>query len=240
MKKILLTAAIASAVTVSAFGQGEVAFTTGATASNRISTNSVANGAATGATAAVASQYYFALFVSTSQTSVNGTTAAISGTSAGYVFNNLGNGTPTGGWEFIGLGSSLASLGRFGPLSQGTSDASQAALNTDNSLTATGAGAAGSTANFVSIGWSANIGSTLSALEAWYAAPGVTGWIGQSAVGIGLTLGNGTSIPASSTMGSTTGQVPGYMLGIVSTPEPGTMALAAIGGASLLLFRRKK
>jgi len=31
-----------------------------------------------------------------------------------------------------------------------------------------------------------------------------------------------------------------YLLQVAPTPEPGTMALAALGGASLLLFRRRK
>lgn len=243
MKKIVLTTLIASAMAASSFAQGWVAFQTGATTSNRISTNSVQGGPVTGATAATANLYYYALFVSTSQTTVNGGSAALSGAQgSSYVFSNLGNGTPSGGWEFIGMGSSSASLGRFGPLSQGTSDASQAALNTDNSITAVGAGAAGSTANFVAIGWSANIGSTLAAVEAWYnnGTPAFTGWLGESAVGVGLTLGNGSSIPSTSTMGSTPGQVPGFVLGEITTPEPGTLALAALGGASLLLLRRKK
>ncbi len=30
------------------------------------------------------------------------------------------------------------------------------------------------------------------------------------------------------------------VLGVLGVPEPGTIALAAIGGASMLMFRRKK
>jgi hypothetical protein len=244
MKKLFLTAMISTAVVASAFAQGEVNFATGATAGNRINTNSIVGGPANGTTSATANTYYFALFVSVTQTSVGGNTNAISGAQgASYVFSNLGNGSAATGWELVGYGANTASAGRFGPTTQGTNDAGQAPLNSDGSLTAVGAGPAGSTANFVSIGWSANIGSTLTALEAWYnnGLPATAGWLGESQVGIGLTLGNGTSIPASSVMGPNAGQVAGYLLGeIPAVPEPGTLALAALGGASMLLLRRKK
>ena len=39
---------------------------------------------------------------------------------------------------------------------------------------------------------------------------------------------------------ATAGFTPFAVEGIAATPEPGTMALAALGGASLLLFRRRK
>jgi hypothetical protein len=239
MKKIIITALALSAIATTAFSQGTVLFATGATASNKVNTNSVVGGAAAGNVIGV-NNYYFALFASSSQTSVNGQTAAVSGVSSSYVFDNLGGGTAANGWVLVGIGSSQASAGRFGAITQGTTDGNQAALNSDNSLTVSGIGL-GALANFVSIGWSANIGSTLSAVETWYNGGYATqGWIGQSAVGVGLTLGNGGSISPSSSMGTGTGQVPGYLLGVTAVPEPATMALAALGGASLLMLRRKK
>jgi hypothetical protein len=238
MKKTIITTVVALAVCSSAFSQGLVTFGTGATSSNRISTNSVVGGAATGAIIG-ANNYYFALFASSSQTSVAGVTTAQSGANGTYVVNNLGGGTPSTGWELVGLGASQASLGRMGAISQGTTSAGQGALNADNSLSVQGIGGGG-LANLVAIGWSANIGSTLASLEAWLAAPGVTGWIGQSAVGQGAQLGDGVLILTPGAMGGAASQFAGFTLGIVTTPEPGTLALAALGGASLLLFRRKK
>jgi hypothetical protein len=240
MKKIILTTIAVTALATSAFSQGLINFATSSVAANRISTNSVPGGALTGATTAVANSYYFALFASSTLTSVGGVTTAQSGATGTYVFNNLGTGVPSGGWELVGIGGSLATLGRMGPLSQGTSSASQGALNTDGSMTVQGI-AAGGSANLVAIGWSANIGSTLQSVIGWFNGGYATqGWIGQSAVAVGAVLGDGGGIPTPLAMGTGTGQFSGYGLGVTPVPEPSTMALAALGGASLLLFRRRK
>ena len=58
-----------------------------------------------------------------------------------------------------------------------------------------------------------------------------------------LTAGDGAGVSTPSLFGTTSPFSPGFTLGLVApvaaVPEPGTMALAALGGASLLLFRRK-
>jgi hypothetical protein len=231
MKKLFITTIIASAIASTAFSQGFVNFSGGGSASTRVSTNSAVGGALTGATLG-ANNYYYALFVSASQTATAGYGNAVS-----YVFNNMGGGTPSTGWELVGIGASAASAGRFSAISQGTTSAGQGALNADNSFTVQGVGGAAA-ANFVAVGWSANIGSTLAAVEAWYGANGANvampGWIGQSTTAT-QTLGDGGLVitPSWNT-------APSFGLGLVATPEPGTLALAALGGASLLLFRRKK
>ena len=79
MKKLIITTITATALVSSALGQGLVNFFGGAASVTRISTNSITGGPATGETAPTAGLYYFALFVSTSQTSVNGNTAPIIG-----------------------------------------------------------------------------------------------------------------------------------------------------------------
>jgi hypothetical protein len=232
--KLILASVLMGAVATSAFSQGYVAFTGGLSNPTKVSTNSVQGGAATGRTGVTSGTpgYYFALFVSSTATTIGGSSNAISGASSLYVFNNMS------GWTEVGTATNNLTAGGFAAQSQGTNDAGQGALNSDGSLSTTAvAGAANGQA--VIIGWSANIGSTITALQAWLAAPGVTGWIGQSAVSGALTFGNGTSQPAVQVMGSSPA-IGGFTLGEVTVPEPGTMALAALGGASLFLFRRKK
>jgi hypothetical protein len=212
----------------SAFGQGTIVF--GNTTTTKISTNSVVGGAATGLTSATTTaggseNFYFALFYSTSQTSVSGSTAAVLGTNGVYAFNASGwvNGSQSS------LSTNGVAAGRFQPSSP----------NSDGSASVS-ALTGGTSADFVVIGWSANIGSTVAALQAWLANPTSAGWVGESAVSGTLTPGTLGSTGASGLFGTATGLIPGWTLGLVSVPEPGTLALAAIGGASLLLFRRKK
>jgi hypothetical protein len=245
MKKTIITLAVLGAVVSSGFSQGFVFFTGGAANATKVSTNSALNGAATGRVLGDGS-YYYALFASSSQTAVNGNTAAFSGSNGSYVFQNLGGGTASTGWALVGIGTnnstSTGTPGQFTAASQGTTSGNQAGLNADNSLTVSGI-AGGAAGNFVVIGWSVNIGSTLAALETWYGggAGSTLGWVGQSRVGDGQTLGDGGSNPTQNVFGSTANFINGFTLGeFVPTPEPGTLALAALGGASLLLFRRKK
>ena len=80
------------------------------------------------------------------------------------------------------------------------------------------------------VSWNGSLYSTLAAAEA-----AGNGAIGFSAP-IQYTSGTG---PTDNTVASAPfAQFGTFVPAIV--PEPGTMALAALGGASLLLFRRKK
>jgi hypothetical protein len=232
MKKTILAVTIVGALTTSAFSQGLVNFIGGLSNPTKQSTNSVVGGAATGRTTG-AGAYYYALFASAANTTINGNSSAISGVNANYVFNNLA------GWTLVGFGANSATAGAFTATSQGTTDGNQGAVNADGSLSVSGISA---TAQFVIVGWSANIGTTLASLESWYANPSVNGFVGQSAISGALTLGNGGLIQTPQAMG-TAPSVSGFLLGEVSgapVPEPATMALAALGGASLLMLRRKK
>ena len=239
MKKLIIVSIALSVVATSAFSQGLVALSAGLSAATRMSTNSVVGGPSTGLTTTTPGLYYYALFASVNQTAINGSSTAVSGLSANYVFNHMGTGVPSTGWELVGIGTNNANAGRMNVASQGTTSAGQVAPNADSSLNVQGIGGAGS-ANIVAVGWySTGIGTTLQSLETWYAAGAFNGWVGQSVVG-NVVLGDGGSIPAPNAFGTGPGQLGGFLLGLTVVPEPTTLALAALGGASLLLFRRKK
>jgi len=232
MKKTILTVAVLGAVASSAFAQGFAYFAAGAANSTKISTNSVINGGAAGRTAGD-NTYYYALFASSSQTSVSGNALAFSGTNNTYVFN-------AAGWTFVGMGANTGATTGAGTSAATSQTLNGGSLYADNSLGVPGI-AGGAAANVVAIGWSANIGSTLAAVEAWYANPTVLGWIGESRVGVGLTLGDNGLNSTPNVFGTATTQFNAFTLGeVAAVPEPGTIALAALGGASLLMFRRKK
>lgn len=204
MKKILLSMSIISLFATVALAQGFVYFATGAAAANRISTNSILYGPATGLTGNTPGIYCYALYASRVNASINGSTNAIAGNSPNYVFDN-----PTG-WTLVGMGQNTALPGRMAATTQGTTSANQGPLNADNSLTVQGIGG-WQAAYFVVLGWSApSVGTTVEALALAYHT-GASGWVGQSAVSGPITLGDGATIPAPNVFSQ---GVRGFVLGV--------------------------
>jgi hypothetical protein len=224
MKKIILALSLTVSATFLSQAQGLINF--GSSTQNMSTNNTIASygaitsGKITPSTTSIG--YYFALFYSATSTAVNGTqTAAIQGSSPNYAFNdstfNL----------YSGLGTN-SSAGRF----------NNSTPNTDGSATIAGI-SGGATAQFVVVGWSANLGNSVSALENSLAA-GTPGFLGQSVVSGPISLGNGALLPTPNLFQNTAPYIQAFTLGALPVPEPGTMALAALSGASLLLFRRRK
>jgi hypothetical protein len=234
MKKLLLTIGLLAAVAVSSsYGQGTVAF--GNTGGTRVSTNSGSGNVTTGSGLVAPNStqlYYYALFYSVAQTTVGGVNVNVVGTNGVYAFNAAGwvDGTTGGAY------STNAAVGRLQP----------SAPNTDGSASVSGLGG-GSSAQMVVIGWSANIGTTIAALQQYLNGQGAlyvagnNGWVGESLVSQAITPGTLGSTSPSGIFGVAPAFIPGFVLGeVIPTPEPGTLALCALGGASLLMLRRKK
>jgi PEP-CTERM motif-containing protein len=214
MKKVLTIAALLGVASLS-YGQGTVNFAAGASPATRIATNSAIGGASTGIISG--GGYYFALFVAPTSVGTSwGSSTSWDPTIAGFSLVN--------GGEY----ATNSNAGRF----TGTSPVTVNGFPTSSS------------GEFVVVGWSANIaGASWASFQSWIngtSGNGVnTGWAGHSLVADAVQLGGG-AIPAGNIFGANTGQVPGFTLGMVTIPEPTTFALAGLGAAALVIFRRRK
>jgi hypothetical protein len=238
MKKTLATLALTVAVVSSGLAQGFVIFSN--PGNEKISTNSVVGGGSAGNISAnggtVGSTYYFALFYSASATTVSGSSAAVAG-AGNYVVND-------GSWTFDNPSSGQAGGFTFGPgyATNLTSSGQFASEFIDGSQNGTLVPFT-TAAQFVVVGWSGAIGSTIGALQSYLANPTFTAWVGESAVSGSITPGNPNASPATTPpnlFGTSSPQMTKFLLGeIAPVPEPTTIALASLGGLSLLAFRRR-
>jgi hypothetical protein len=236
MKKTLIILALATAAVTSGLAQGTIFF--GNSNGSKISTNAVVGGGAVGPTSVavngvLGTEYYYALFYSTASGLVDGSSTAVVG-AGNYAFNDSN-------WTFLNpsaitgyvTGPAYATNGAAGRYTPENTDSGHGGATITANTTA---------ANWVIIGWSATDGSTLTALESWYngGAPATAGWIGESVVGASQAPADPTTTPA----GTTPSVFPGaFTLGEIAAtpaPEPATLALAGLGGLSMLLIRRRR
>jgi len=91
----------------------------------------------------------------------------------------------------------------------------------------------GTTYELVVVGWNATAGGASALTGGTYTA---IGWSNPFNYTPGTASGDSSGLTAL----STAGMVKFGVAPVAPVPEPGTMALAALGGASLLLFRRRK
>lgn len=224
MKK-LAAILCASALSVGAFAQGTISFLN--TSTTLISTNGVASGLGSGVTGVAAQGFYYGLFTASSTVTSMDPNAQELLTSA---------------WTFTGnYATNLASAGR---LNGGA-----------NVATVTG-WTPGQTNSFVIAGWSANLGHDWSTIAAELTGAQLAGglwsganWAGQgyfglSVVSFGMAGGGTTGLSQFQLFGNPSGQgnslTAGWSLYATAVPEPATVALAGIGAAALLIFRRRK
>jgi len=125
----------------------------------------------------------------------------------------------------------------------GTNQASAGRFTGGFSVPVTG-WAAGSTRAFRIVAWSADQGATFNpawiapgAFSGYAGTPG--GFFGVSGISASGTAGGGpNSLPPLNVFGGVEGLATGFAL--VPVPEPTSMALAGLGAAALLIFRRRK
>lgn len=231
MKKLALTSVCALAMVGTLFAQGTVSWNGISAAAMTAQTNTAlspfyggtGSGGTVGSTLGAASLgtgYYYELLY-----------APFSGTQA--TISTLGN---LLSWQDTGLSATNNpfSAGRLAPINPN----SGATVPWPN----------GVTNSIVMVGWSANLGTTWAAVSnvlatSTFFAPGsflgvsTTGYINPYATGVSP----GAALFAT---GPSTQGLPIYSLNTqlyaLPVPEPGTLALAGLGGLSLLLFRRRK
>jgi len=223
MKKLAITISCISAIAGIAYGQGTVNW--GGSAGNVIGeTNSTSyfGGGATGTAGGsegvtvgnTTTQYYYELLVSTTSSSAPTTISALSS------------------WTDTGLEAENGTSNN-GRLTELNSSTDAVANNW----------ASGTTVSVILVGWSANLGTTWSA--ALSDLTSMQGWTGTAYFGVSSvgSLASQSGNPGVTVFGSSAGQISNpssnpLVMSVV--PEPASMALVALGGASLLLFRRKK
>ena len=99
----------------------------------------------------------------------------------------------------------------------------------------------GGTAAILIRGWSTALGSTYSQAIANYGI--IPGFLGESAIAPNFLLGGdggAGNVPTSPAFGGSSGIQSGFALVYAPVPEPTSMALAGIGAAAMVIFRRRK
>jgi PEP-CTERM motif len=225
MKKTLTIIGLAALAAISSNAQGLVSIAN-SSSTYYIYTNGVTSGRAGGSGATA---YYYELLVSAN--------TALAGTTANQIY---GNSTAFSLWSDSGVtgisgtaGLNSGKLTSTSTSATGWSQPSQSAVY-DNPE------------SYLIVGWSANYGTSWSAvataIQQGTLANG--GYYGVSAAGLNYAGGNG--LPSVNLWGNQTstsgyGLSSGFTMNLVTVaPEPSTMALAGLGGAALLMFRRRK
>ncbi|HZR20131.1 MAG TPA: PEP-CTERM sorting domain-containing protein [Verrucomicrobiae bacterium] len=161
-------------------------------------------------------------------TQVQGQSAQVMGNTPGQYFFGLliSPSGAAGSFNFTGLYATNTAATTGGRLAGG------------NGISVPGWGA-GVTMSYEIAGWDSSLGHTFNA--AWLTTH-PAGFFGVSPIASGAAGGvdaTGNSIPTYNLFGGATGIPTGFTL-TSSVPEPSSMALAGLGAAALLIFRRRK
>jgi hypothetical protein len=161
---------------------------------------------------------------------IGGNVATLSGPSGTYLFGLLTSAAQGGPFTFAGVYGTNLVNSTGGRLSGG------------NGVAVNG-WAPGATMFYELAGWSSAGGAT-TFNAAWVksdgtaAASGLPSLFGVSPIGSGVAGGGAQSLPTLQLFGGASGIQSGFTL--TGVPEPTSMALAGLGAAALLIFRRRK
>src|SRR5215469_6767328 len=216
MKKPFALLILSILAAFSSYAQGLIIFGNNASSLTKISTNSVAGSPATGLTSVPTNGvgFYYALYYSATATNVNGQTSAIFGAGGNYVFNDTN-------WTLAAYGTNFSLPGRF-----------LSAMTDTNGFTAVPGIPAGAAAQFVVIGWSANIGTSIAAVKSWFnnGIPASSGLVGESEVSGAIAVGNEGL--GSLLFGGTPPLLQGFTLGLVGPLAQPPLQVPAIFNVS--------
>jgi hypothetical protein len=228
MKKTALIIVCALATTGAAFAQGFYTFNQGAgqlvTTNNATSAQFGGSGAELGALQAAGTevsagnQYIFAVL----DQSYSGTLSSDT---------NVWDGT----WAYSGITATNKTSGQPGTL------VSQSNFQAPNNGSTWNAGT--STNQYILVGWSVNMGTTWAGVSNILASGTETAgeYFGVSSVGFTAldTISPGYTLFGAANAAGNPINSPFTLFQLAPVPEPGTLALAGLGGISMLLFRRR-
>jgi len=237
MKKIIALIASVLGLTLISYGQGTVSLN-GST--YLVTTNT---GTGTSGLTGGNKQFYYTVLVSTYG---GATPSAISLTGGASQFS----GSVGSGWTWAGIYGTNNAVTKGGIQAPSTQSLAPGIWD-GGTVNGTYTGA--TTRYYEVIGWSANEGSdwgtiSNSIVTGTWSVTGAGAWFGASLIGFNYSGGNGSGEGATSLFATSaatgllgSGLTTALVLSpITAVPEPSTMALAALGGASLLLFRRRQ
>jgi hypothetical protein len=244
MKKLVLTSVALLVGATFVHAQGTISLQE--TIAGTVITNGTSIGEGQGSASKTASSYYYDILDMTSASY-----AALSANQQTGAGNLIANPADVSLWTDSGVTGINGTLTAGGITGLGAASGTSAANWAEPASQLGGYSSAAGYDYYVVVGWSASLGTSWSTVStALQNSTLPAGWFGQTAVLYNYAGGNGNNAPnvfspssftGLSGSGSGSAQVnPELTLLPVTVPEPTAIALAGLGGISMLFLRRRK